>query len=271
MIAYFTSQFTKFSSQKTRQLTHHSPHVTILLVFKPLLGSILDLIYPQTCIFCKESIQTQEKTPLCQICRNAIQKNKPPFCSLCSRYLEDQMNPLCSTCLKTNPHFDMAWASSLYDDTMQKLIHLFKYGQKTSLQYYFGELMLEFITTYRLKIEQFDVVTPIPLHSTRLRERGFNQAQLLAEKIAQTFHIQQSNHNLVRIKNTQNQARLSQKDRWTNIRGAFKIKDIAAFAHKSVLLVDDLLTTGATASEVARILKTAGAKKVGVLTVAIAI
>ena len=252
------------------QLTLKSVHVTIVLVLKQLCSSVLDLIYPPSCILCKKSIPAQDQTPLCPGCQMTIQRNRPPFCAKCSRSLENN-SETCPTCSKNNPHFDTAWAAAAYDETMQKLIHLFKYGQKTSLQHCFFELISEFITAYRLNINQFDLVIPVPLHPTRLRERGYNQAQLLAEQISSAFDIKHVNNNLLRIKNTQNQARLSQKERWTNIHGAFKIKDIFVFSKKSILVVDDLLTTGATASEIARILKTAGAKKVGVLTVAIAI
>jgi len=150
------------------------------------------------------------------------------------------------------------------------MIHSFKYQNKTSLRHTFARLIFSFIRNYALAMDQFDIIVPIPLHPTRLRERGYNQSQLLSENISKEFNIRHSPLNLMRIRNTRNQALLKEKERWTNIQGAFKIKDPLEFFAKSVLIVDDLLTTGATASEVARILKEAGAQKVSVLTLAIA-
>ena len=129
--------------------------------------------------------------------------------------------------------------------------------------------MSSFLKDHSVAMNQFDIIVPIPLHKARLRERGYNQSQLLCENISKEFRLQQSVGNLIRKRPTKNQAFLKEKERWTNIEGAFTIKDSSQFSDKSVLIVDDLLTTGATASEAARTLKRAGAKKVSVLTLAI--
>ena len=119
-------------------------------------------------------------------------------------------------------------------------------------------------------MQKFDIIIPIPLHDVRLRERGYNQSKLLAEGISQRFHIKLSDKNLMRIRHTKNQAMLKQKERWTNIQGAFRIKYPGDFFNKTILIIDDLLTTGATASEAACMLKNSGAKRVDILTLAIA-
>ncbi|MCB9772662.1 MAG: ComF family protein [Candidatus Omnitrophica bacterium] len=121
-----------------------------------------------------------------------------------------------------------------------------------------------------MNFENCDLIVPIPLFPTRQRERGYNQSQLLAEIIADELNIPLESKNLLRIRHTPNQARLSQKERWTNIEAAFKMKHPNTFRHKNILLVDDLYTTGATVSQAARILKTGGANQVYVLTTAIA-
>jgi len=110
----------------------------------------------------------------------------------------------------------------------------------------------------------------MPLSSTRQRERGFNQSLLLANKLSGHFHIPLSTNNLIRIRHTESQSLLNRKNRWTNIQGAFKINHPSIYQDQAVLLVDDLLTTGATASEASSLFKKAGAKTVGVLTLAIA-
>jgi len=153
---------------------------------------------------------------------------------------------------------------------MRRLLHKFKYGLKTLLTYPFCELIASFIQSYHFDIDQFDVIVPIPLSSTRLRERGYNQSQLLAEEIAHYYNIHLSINNLIKVLHTKNQANLSRKNRWTNVQRAFKIKTPNEYRQKAVLIIDDLLTTGATASEAGHMLKIAGAKTVGVLTLAIA-
>ena len=132
-----------------------------------------------------------------------------------------------------------------------------------------AQLMIDLIETYRFDINQFDTIIPIPLFSSRLRERGYNQSRLLAEEIARKYRMGLSNGNLVRIRNTEHQTLLNEKERWTNISGAFRIKNPAEHQDKKILIIDDLLTTGATASEAARTLKNAGARTVGILTLAI--
>jgi competence protein ComFC len=130
-------------------------------------------------------------------------------------------------------------------------------------------MMIKFLETHCLDVRQFNEIVPIPLFPSRLRERGYNQSQLLAYEISRKYKIPLSLNNLTRARATEHQTLLSEKERWTNIYRAFRIKNPAKFSGKNILIIDDLLTTGATASEAARTLKDAGAKTVGVLTLAI--
>jgi len=231
-----------------------------------------DLVYPNHCLICKKHMPSGHKTtPLCATCMDTLQQNIPPFCIKCSRHIEDDPEKqLCTECRITEPHFDSAWGTHFYNDTMKKLIHLFKYGNKTNLCHLFLNIESSFLSTYNIDLGKYNSIVAIPLHSTRKRERSYNQAQLLAEVISVKFGIPESRNNLVRTRNTKNQAALSQKERWTNIQGAFKIKYPSQFFERSVLIIDDLMTTGATVSEAARILKKAGAQRTDVLTLAIA-
>lgn len=129
--------------------------------------------------------------------------------------------------------------------------------------------MIQFITQNNLDISQFNIITPIPLHAARFRERGYNQSELLAKIIAQKYQIPLIPNLLKRCYNTPSQTLLSQKDRWTNISDAFRINDSRDIRDQNILIIDDLLTTGATASEAALVLKKHGAPKVGILTLAI--
>jgi ComF family protein len=180
------------------------------------------------------------------------------------------LNPYahCSDCLTKEPAFDFAWCACLYDDPLKSLIHQFKYNQGTFLRHLFHHVIISFIKTYHLDTQQFDFIVPIPLHPTRYRERGYNQAELLAGALARTLTIPLKRC-LIRWRYTPSQALLAQKERWTNISGAFKINGHNNIRGKAILLVDDLLTTGATVNEAASTLKEAGARRVGVLTLAI--
>ncbi|MBF0569284.1 MAG: ComF family protein [Candidatus Omnitrophica bacterium] len=153
---------------------------------------------------------------------------------------------------------------------MQELIRSFKFHNKTALRKTFHAVAQTFLERYPVHLKGFDHIVPMPLTPTRLRERGYNQAQLIAEGLAELLSIPCLTGELLRVKHTPRQSDLDEKERWTNIRGAFRIKNLSLFKEKKILLVDDLLTTGATASEAARTLKAAGAVKVGVIVLAIA-
>ncbi|HOW35113.1 MAG TPA: ComF family protein [Candidatus Omnitrophota bacterium] len=242
-------------------------------MFGKLLNGLCDLVYPRNCLVCKKYITSDKKgQALCASCLGLIEPNHPPFCLKCSRHLASDLGQsYCQECRHDKHHFDSAWAAVIYNDAMKKLLHLFKYGDRTALADTFAELTFSFVENYHIDICRFDLVIPIPLHPTRLRERGYNQSQLLSQRLSGKFNLQQNEKILKRIVHTKNQALLGKKERWTNIHGAFRINDQFPVFKKSVLVVDDLLTTGATISEVAKVLKEAGAKEVCGLTLAVAL
>lgn len=238
-------------------------------MFKVLFDGLCDLLFPHLCLLCQKHLATSEpKTALCVNCLQSLQRNRPPFCRKCSRPLETGTD-FCRGCRRRSFAFDAAWAACVYNEPVRQLIHLYKYNHKTVLRYHFFQILFTFITAYRLPLYQYDWIVPIPLHPARLRERGYNQAQLLAQLLACQYDTKLSVNNLTRVRNTESQSILSQKERWTNIQHAFRIKQPFTFKDKNILLVDDLLTTGATASEAAGTLKAAGAKRVDVLTLAV--
>ena len=240
-------------------------------MFKTMFQGISDLLYPHNCLLCHRYLNSLQKNlALCSSCLSTIEFNHPPFCRKCSRHLTDGSQSHCDDCLRKDFLFDCAWAPCFYNETMRKLIHLFKYGNKTSLRHCFTEMILSFLENHPAQGHSFDLLVPIPLHPVRLRERGYNQSAILAQGIAQRLNLPICNQNLIRTRHTQNQARVNPKNRFTNIHDAFRIKHSAQVKEKSVLLVDDLLTSGTTASEAARVLKESGARRVGVLTLALA-
>ena len=239
-------------------------------MLKDLLQGLSHLVYPPHCLVCSTHDTAHPPgSGVCPPCRAAIVFNRPPFCRKCSRYLGISATNICKECRNAKPSFDFAWSACLYEDPLKDLIHRFKYGQKTQLRRLFAEMTISFIKEYGLDTQQFDAIVPIPLSATRSRERGYNQAQLLAQELAREFSIPLAQNQLRRIRHTHPQSFLDEKQRWTNIKGAFTIRKLKNFERKNILLIDDLLTTGATASEAARVLKNAGAGTVGVLTLAI--
>ena len=251
------------------KLTPRNSHVTITAVLTALFDGLGDLLFPHICLLCQKHLAIPDKKiALCAHCLQTVQRNRPPFCRKCSRPLEKPINDLCPTCRRTSFDFQAAWAACLYNEPVRKLIHLYKYNHKTVLRHHFFKILFSFITSYRIPLAHA-LIVPVPLHAARLRERGYNQSQLLAQLIAWQYCIPLSINNLIRIRNTESQSVLSQKERWTNIQQAFKIKQPDEFKNKKILLIDDLLTTGATASEAARTLKEAGAQQVDVLTIAV--
>ena len=173
-------------------------------------------------------------------------------------------------CRAAAHHFDRAWACCVYNHTMKKLLHLFKYHQKTALRFFFADRMMEFIQKHGVPLGECDFILPVPLHPAKLRERGYNQSALLAKELCRYSRRPFLEGQLRRVRNTKSQTTLSRKERWTNIQSAFTIKYPFVFKHKNILIIDDLFTTGATTSQAAQALKQAGARHVAVLTLAIA-
>jgi len=237
-----------------------------------LLAGLVDLIYPKVCVVCKNRLgdKTAVEQLLCASCWGKIKMNLPPFCYRCGRHLEKPAwhKNICAACLKRPPAFDRAFAPCVYEGVVKELVHAFKYSGKDYLGTLLSRPMIEFIKEYRFPLEYLDLIVPMPLHKARLREREFNQAEILSNRIAEEFHKRVITDALVRRRNTKTQTDLKDAERFLNVKDSFAIARAEAIAGKNILLVDDVLTTAATASEAAGTLKAAGAKIVFVLTIA---
>jgi ComF family protein len=166
-------------------------------------------------------------------------------------------------------HFDFAYCACPFSPFLRQLLHQFKFHQKTYLRYVFAERIIRFIQQYNLDIDQFDLFVPMPLSNVRLRERGYNQSYLLADLLARHFNKPCPDNFLIKFRHTVSQSSLAKKERFTNVQGAFRINSSAKIINTNILIIDDLMTTGATASAAALALKSAKAKKVAILTLAI--
>ena len=171
-------------------------------------------------------------------------------------------------------HYDSQYllaAAGNYDDlVLQNLIHYFKYKSFKNLAPILGEILIKYLSNLSLSMvkSQKSVVVPVPLHPRRERQRGFNQAKLIAEIVAKTFALELF-VNMKRIKNNKPQAKLKDSEmRIKNMAGCFKIENPEQIRDKNILLVDDVFTSGATMNEAVKILKANGAKRIIALVIA---
>jgi ComF family protein len=220
------------------------------------LQGAFELIFPDNCLLCRQFLNSHHQRQICTNCQ--------------ARLLPNPLT-LSRQSLPKESAFDQAWSVCLYSETAQKLLHAFKYNNKTSLSKTFVPIMIDFIDRHHIPINEFDVIAPIPLHPTRLRERGYNQSGLLSLPLSKHYGVHHSDHLLLRQKMTPTQTELGAKQRWTNMEAAFKIQNPTDAKDKSILLIDDLFTTGATVHSAAETLKKAGAVRVGVLTFSITV
>ena len=238
---------------------------------KPFLNHLLNVLYPKTCLVCHRPLENKAvKNLLCFNCWQGIKKNTPPLCAICGKQIQgiQVTKRVCSDCQRQSYAFDRAFSPCIYEGVMRELIHKFKYQNRDYLSPVLAGLLIEFIYQYHIALNLFDLLMPIPLHKVRLREREFNQAELLARRVAEEFSINLECSNLWRKYYRQAQMELSLDRRWKNIKGCFALRNPAQVKNKNIVLIDDVLTSGATCSEAASVLKAAGAGSVFVLTLA---
>ena len=238
---------------------------------KPIVKSIfangLDVIYPPQCLSCRSLVS--QKGNLCSDCWEDIHFLSSPQCDRCGVPFEFEVaeGMLCGNCIAKEPSYLKARAVFKYDDSSRALITGFKYSDKLHISDHFAKWM---IRVGREFIENADFIVPVPLHRIRLFMRRYNQSALLARSLSVSSGVDVCNDMLVRRKNTPPQAGLLFKQRVLNVRGAFKVnpKYEGRILGRNIILVDDVMTTGATIEACAKVLKKAGAASVNVLTVA---
>ncbi len=229
---------------------------------------IADGLLPPRCFQCGEYVAAQGD--LCGGCWSRLSFISAPYCSCCGlpfEYSVENDGALCGACMKRKPDYDLARAALQYDEGSKGLILALKHRDKTNGAKSFGRMMLRAAGPM---IESSDVIMPVPLHPMRLWQRRYNQAALLAEEIAHRSGKAVDMLTLTRKRPTPSQGTLSRRRRFLNVRGAFRIdaSKRQLVKDKRVLLVDDVMTTGATVSACARTLKKAGAASVGIVILA---
>ncbi len=233
--------------------------------WRPWVTAALDLVFPPLCPVCDRMLGTGRRDPLCGACWEGLERLAPPWCRCCGAPLG--VEGLCGACRIRRPRFAYARATLLYGDLVREAIHAFKFGGRRGLAYPLGDLLAG-LGLSALPGAAPDVLVPVPLHPRRARERGYNQALLLARRLGRAWGVPVAADALLRAVPTLPQADLDAAARRRNVRGAFVVCRPEVIAGRHVVLVDDVLTTGATAGECAGNLYRAGAAAVGVLTVA---
>jgi len=228
---------------------------------------VASLLYPPSCTICSASVNSGEY--LCGECEAEVSRIVPPFCAKCSEPFDGAITTIfaCANCAHRVLHFDAAVSAYRSRGIVRHVILNFKYGRQIHLRHLVARWLHSALDDERLRGRRFDVVVPVPLHATRLRERGFNQANLLAELLSAQTSIP-SKPLLDRIRYTTTQTALDRSERMENLHNAFRLRKNADVRGLRVLLIDDVLTTGSTLSECARVLKRAGALSVHAATAA---
>ena len=231
----------------------------------------LDLVFPALCPVCDVPLGAGRRDPLCGGCWNGVRRIGPPVCFRCGRpgvpdvrEGSGERDPVCAACAVDPPPFHWARAAAGYEGPLREALHALKFRGKVALARPLAALLLEQCAPARPA--RLDAVIPVPLAPARERERGFNQATLVAGRVARAWGAPLRSGWLVRRRATASQSDLGAEERRANVRGAFAAASAVAGQH--VVIVDDVLTTGATAAECARALLARRAAGIGVLSVA---
>ncbi|MFH1038322.1 MAG: ComF family protein [PVC group bacterium] len=233
---------------------------------------LLHFFFPKECVHCGRLLDYRNREYLCPACLPFLFLITGPVCGRCGRPLEGEVLPPaeCSSCRKNPPPFRRARAAFLLRGAGKSLVLGYKYSRNPYLSAAAAE-RLHAVFSARYRRSDYDGVLAVPLHPRKARERGFNQSALLAAGLSRRTGIRLERKGLIRERYTGTQTRLSRKEREKNVRGAFRVVDPARFRDRSLLLIDDVHTTGATVSACAEVLMKAGAERVDVLTLARAV
>lgn len=238
-------------------------------IFNDLINIFLDFLYPEniSCILCNSPISKNTAYSMCKSCFNninfildgCIKCGKP----IINYSLEEQSIDRCSYCLNKGFYFDKVISCVEYTEISKKIIFGLKYNNKTYLSKYISIIMKEKLELENVK---FDYILFVPLHKKRLRKRGFNQAEKIADNLSKIINIPVID-GIGRRYNTRRLYKLGKEDRVNELKNAFIIKNnIIDLKNKNVLLVDDIFTTGSTVNEISKVLKINGVNKIVVAT-----
>lgn len=229
----------------------------------------LRLVFPDVCQACLRATAFAEDGYICSSCVKLLRPIQIPYCHRCGLPFEGEMEEAieCLNCHDMHFYFESARSATVANVLMIDLLHRFKYQGALWLEHLFERLFLDLLSNDPVRTE-WDCIVPVPLHPVRERERGYNQSALLAKRVADGLEVPFYGKALKRIAPTPSQTMLDRKERVENVSNAFEVTDEAALKSQGVLLIDDMLTTGATSNACAKELRKAGARVVSVRTLA---
>lgn len=227
-----------------------------------------DAFYPRVCPGCGR-LSDRPGRHLCWGCLSGIELFTESLCDVCGAFVSGHVRHrfVCGACRQSPPAYDRARSAGHFTGLLRDLVHRFKYSQALWLKNDLADL-LEGCLRAHFDAAAVDVVLPVPLHPVRMRERSYNQAAVLAEALAGRIGRRFDGRSLVRVRQTGTQTRLRARERKENMRGAFCVRRPEWVRGRAALLIDDVMTTGATLDACARALKKAGARRVWALTAA---
>ncbi|MBZ5644761.1 MAG: ComF family protein [Acidobacteriia bacterium] len=247
---------------------------SLSLQWRGIREALAALVFPAPCRICGQMLDTGMRIPFCQVCIVGLMRTLPtPLCAQCGRPVvsveESQGNGErhCHMCRRGAYSFDMARSYGAYTPAMARAVLMLKYESVIPLGAWFAGFLAR-VVDRNPGLFAADAVVPVPLDSSRQRERGYNQAELIARPLARLLGLPFRSYLLVRTRPRPNKLRLTRLERWETVRGAYATHQRAKVDKLRVLLVDDVFTTGATLDACAQALKQAGAARVVGLTVA---
>lgn len=235
-------------------------------IIENLMKGIINILYSPVCPICGNILRVNNNE-ICKDCKNKIKYLNEPTCKKCGKQLIQEEQEYCYDCSKKEHSYTRGLALCIYDDTIRKSIYNLKYNNKREYaKVYANEIILH----YKPKILKWEAeaLIPIPLHISRMRKRGFNQAEDLGRELAKQLELPLLTRYVKRVKKTIPQKELNHKQRRNNLKKAFKIVDNDVKL-KKVILIDDIYTTGATIDSIAELLKESGVVEIYFITISI--
>lgn len=232
---------------------------------------ILDFFYPPRCQLCGSGQNLEYNGQLCAACAADIHINEFA-CRLCAVPLTTTGSPpqdisdICMQCIKNPPKYDACWSPFVYAQPLEWMIQQLKFNAKLNYANLLSALMTANLPCHLYEQERPDAIIPMPLHNKRLKQRGFNQSQLLIKPLAKALQIPIDLTSCQRVLDTQHQTGKNARQRQQNIKNAFRF--INKKNYKYVVIFDDVVTTGSSVSELCKVLKQAGVSRVDVWSLA---
>lgn len=231
-----------------------------------MIKEVLDLLYPRRCPLC-DTVLEFEELQVCQTCLAKQVRIVPPYCLKCGKTIENVTEEYCGDCSALPKSYNQGFPAFAYAGAIKDAIYAFKYKNQRCYGSFFCTCILEQYGE-QFRDLQLDGLVPIPIHKDKRRQRGYNQAEILAADLGRQLKVSVYPSYLLRVVNTSPQKELNDKTRLKNLKNAFKIGE-NKIKLKKVLLVDDIYTSGATVEACTRVLLEAGAEKVYYTSVAI--